>query len=908
MAPRPTKHAAAKSSSGGFGRRALVIVESPTKAKTIRGFLPAGFTVAASMGHVRDLPRKAAEIPPKYKDQKWAKFGVNVDEGFEPLYIVTPDKKGTIRELKELLKDADVLYLATDEDREGESISWHLLEVLQPKVPVHRMVFHEITKEAIVAALEHPRDLDTNLVHAQETRRILDRLVGYTVSPILWNKVGGNGLSAGRVQSVALRLIVDRERERLAFKTGSYWDLTATLEHGKAAFEAGLVTLGGKRLATGKDFDEQTGRIADGKDVLLLNEAQASELVERLKDAPWKVTSVEETPRTLRPYAPFTTSTLQQEANRKLRFGARRTMQVAQKLYENGYITYMRTDSTALSEQAIQAARANVTRLYGDEYLPPAPRVYANKVANAQEAHEAIRPAGSSFRTPEETRLGGEELALYSLIWKRTVASQMKDAKKTSTTAEIEVGDARFKASGIRTDFPGFLRAYVEGSDDPDAALEDRDNPLPPLTVGDAPKCTDLEPVGHETKPPARYTEASLVKALEENGIGRPSTYASILGTIQERGYVVAQGQALVPTFTGFAVSDFLVRHFSELVDLAFTRKMEGRLDDIAGGDESWREYLGQFYSGPTGLAAQVESKAKLPSNEGRTIALDGVEGTVRIGRFGAYIERELDGQMVKANLPADATPADLDPERIEQLLRQRAEGPASLGTHPEHGESIYLLDGQYGPYVQLGQQIEGSKEKPKRASLPKGVTPPQVTLEMAVGLLALPRLLGNHPVSGRPVKAGLGRFGPYILHDLGKGEAEFRSLKAGDDVLTVQLDRAVALLAEPKLGRGGRAAATPIREIGAHPTDGKPVQLFEGKYGPYVKHGDLNASVPKGVDPMTFALDAAVELIAEKGKAPKGLLKARKAGGAKKAAPRKKAAKKSAKKAAPKKTAKKSA
>ena len=897
MAPRPTKRAAPKSSAGGLGSRALVIVESPTKAKTIRGFLPAGFTVAASMGHVRDLPRKAAEIPPKYKDQKWAKYGVNVDEGFEPLYIVTPDKKGTIRELKELLKDADVLYLATDEDREGESISWHLLEVLQPKVPVHRMVFHEITREAILDALAHPRDLDLNLVRAQETRRILDRLVGYTVSPILWNKVGGNGLSAGRVQSVALRLIVDRERERLAFKTGSYWDLTATLEHAKASFEAELVTLGGKRLATGKDFDEQTGRITEGKDVLLLDERQASDLVKRLQDGAWQVVSVEETPRTLRPYAPFTTSTLQQEANRKLRYGARRTMQVAQKLYENGHITYMRTDSTALSDQAEQAARANVMRLYGAEFLPDAPRRYTNKVANTQEAHEAIRPAGSSFKTPEESHLSGDEFALYSLIWKRTVASQMKDAKKTSTTAEIAVADARFKASGIRTDFAGFLRAYVEGSDDPDAALEDRDTPLPPLTVGDAPTCSALEPVGHETKPPARFTEASLVKALEENGIGRPSTYASILGTIQERGYVVAKGQALVPTFTGFAVSDFLVRHFSELVDLAFTRKMEGRLDDIAGGDEHWREYLGEFYSGPTGLAAQVESKAKLPATEGRTIALEGVEGAVKIGRFGAYIERELDGQLVKANLPADATPADLDHERIEQLLRQRADGPPSIGVHPGAGESIYLLDGQYGPYVQLGQQVPGSKEKPKRASLPKGVTLAGVTLEMAVGLLALPRLLGSHPVSGRPVKAGLGRFGPYILHDLGKGEAEFRSLKAGDDVLTVGLDRAVALLAEPKLARGGRAAATPLREIGAHPVDGKPVQLFDGKYGPYVKHGELNASVPKGTDPMTFPLAAAVELIAEKGKAPKGKFKAKgRAAPAKKVpATRKPAAKKAA-------------
>lgn len=872
-----------------LGPNVLVIVESPTKAKTIRGFLPEGYTVAASMGHVRDLPRKAAEIPAKYKDQKWAKFGVNVDEGFEPLYIITPDKKGTIRELKELLAEADALYLATDEDREGESISWHLLEVLKPKVPVKRMVFHEITRDAIKAALEHPRDLDQNLVRAQETRRILDRLVGYTVSPILWNKVGGSGLSAGRVQSVALRLIVDRERERLAFKTGSYWDLTATLDHDGSSFEAGLVALGGKRLATGKDFDEQTGKIAAGKDVLLLNEAEARQLVTRLENGQWSVASVEETPRTLRPYAPFTTSTLQQEANRKLRFGARRTMQVAQKLYENGHITYMRTDSTALSDQAIGAARAIVTRLYGAGYLPEKPRLYEKKVANAQEAHEAIRPAGSTFKTPEESRLGGEELALYSLIWKRTVASQMKDARKTSTTAEIDVADARFKASGIRTDFPGFLRAYVEGSDDPEAALEDRDTPLPPLKQGDMPTCTGLEPVGHETKPPARFTEASLVKALEEHGIGRPSTYASILGTIQERGYVIAQGQALVPTFVGFAVSDFLVRHFGELVDLAFTKRMEERLDEIAGGDEHWREYLEEFYSGPKGLAAQVEAKSKLPATEGRTIALEGLEGTVKIGRFGAYIERDLDGQVIKANLPADSTPADLDPARIEQLIRQRAEGPESLGNHPESGEPVYLLDGQYGPYVQLGTQEEGSKVKPKRASLPKGTTPAQMTLDLAVGLLALPRVLGTHPTSGNVLKAGLGRFGPFVLHVKGGegGKDEFRSLKAGDDPLTVTLERAVALLAEPKGVRGQRGQATPLREVGKHPADSEPVLLFDGRYGPYVKHGDLNASLPKGADPATFTLEAAVQLLEERGKAPKQARRPRRGGAGSARSPR---------------------
>ncbi len=859
-----------KKKSAGLGPNALVIVESPTKARTIRGFLPDGYTVAASMGHVRDLPDKANEIPAKYKGEEWARTGVNVAADFEPLYIVPGDKKPVVRELKELLRDADALYLATDEDREGESISWHLLEVLQPKVPVRRMVFHEITREAIREALDHTREVDQDLVRAQETRRILDRLVGYTLSPLLWKKVAF-GLSAGRVQSVATRLIVDRERERLAFRTGSYWDLTATLAHGGAGFEAGLVALGGRRLATGKDFDEHTGRIAEGKDVLLLGEAEARALVERLQSAAWTVASVESNPRVLRPYAPFTTSTLQQEANRKLRFGAKRTMQVAQKLYENGHITYMRTDSTALSDQAITASRNIVRRLYGDDYLPEKPRHYANKVANAQEAHEAIRPAGGSFKTPDETGLDGDEYALYALIWKRTVASQMKDARKTTTTVELDALDARFKATGQRTDFAGFLRAYVEGSDDPDAALEDKDDPLPPLAVGDHPTCEALEPVGHETKPPARYTEASLVKALEEQGIGRPSTYASIIGTIQDRGYVVRQGQALVPTFTAFAVTDLLIRHFGELVDVEFTRKMEGTLDEIAEGQQDSLAYLRRFYLGQGGLQAQTErGLEQIKPSEARLVALDGMGAEIRIGRYGPYAERKEDGETLRASLPKDATPADLDPSRIDALIRQRAEGPESLGVHPETGEPIFLLDGQYGPYVQLGEG-EG-KQKPKRSSLPKGVKPEEVTLELAVGLLALPRLLGPHPDTGNAVKAGLGRFGPFVVHAKGGegGKDDFRSLKAGDEVLTVTLERAVELLREPKLGRG-RRAATPLRELGAHPADQQPVQLFEGRYGPYVKHGDLNASLPKGAAPQAFTLEAAVQLLAEKGKPPKG-------------------------------------
>lgn len=870
--PRKAAPASARRRAGGGklgGGGALVIVESPTKARTIGGFLPAGYTVAASMGHIRDLPSEAKEIPARFKGEEWARLGVNVADDFQPLYVVPSDKKAVVRELKDLLKEADALYLATDEDREGESISWHLTEVLQPELPVRRMVFHEITREAIEHALEETREVDLNLVRAQETRRILDRLVGYTLSPLLWKKVAF-GLSAGRVQSVATRLIVDRERERLAFRTGSYWDLKAVLAQRAEEFEAGLVSLRGQRLATGKDFDEQTGRLSKESDALLLDEPTARALESQLKDASWRVTSVERSPRVLRPYAPFTTSTLQQEANRKLRYSAKQTMQVAQRLYERGFITYMRTDSVALSDQAVQAARSWIQRMYGAEYLPEAPRRYTNKVANAQEAHEAIRPAGAVFRTADETGLDGDEYQLYDMIWKRTVASQMSDARKTSTTVEITVEQATFRASGLTTDFAGFLRAYVEGSDDPEAALEDKDTPLPDLEIGDQPDCRSLEAVGHETKPPARFTEASLVKALEENGVGRPSTYASILGTIVDRGYVVRQGQALVPTFTAFAVTDLLKRHFGHLVDVEFTKGMEDRLDEIAEGDENWLAYLKEFYLGDRGLREQTaRGEKEIKPAEARTVDLDGLgDAKVRIGRFGAYVERNGDGEPLRASLPKDSTPADLDPKRIEALLRQRAEGPASVGSHPETGEPIYLCDGQYGPYVQLGEGEEG--KKPKRASLPKGVKPEDVTVEMAVGLLSLPRTLGSHPETGRPVKAGLGRFGPYILHDIGKGQSDFRSLKAPDDVLTVGLERALQILAEPKAMRGRRAAATPLRVLGEHPADGQPVQLFDGKYGPYVKHGTLNASLPRGADPQAFTLEAAVTLLADRGKAPK--------------------------------------
>lgn len=843
----------------------LVIVESPTKARTIRNYLPTGYQVEASMGHVRDLPQSASEIPANVKGEDWAKIGVNVEEDFEPLYVIPQDKKKVVKALKDALKNADELVLATDEDREGESISWHLLQVLQPKVPIKRMVFHEITEEAIQDALQHCRTVDEQLVRAQETRRILDRLVGYTLSPLLWKKIAW-GLSAGRVQSVAVRLIVNRERQRRAFRKGAYWDLKATLSKDAAPFEAKLVTLRGTRVATGSDFDETTGQIIAGRQVLLLGETEARSLQERLLSETWTVTNLEERTSTRKPSAPFTTSTLQQEANRKLRLSARETMRVAQSLYEQGYITYMRTDSTNLSQQAIAAARSCVEQMYGQAYLSPEPRQYATKSKGAQEAHEAIRPAGSSFRTPQETGLKDRELRLYDLIWKRTVATQMAEARQTHITVQIQSGDAGFRATGKRIDFAGFFRAYVEGSDDPDAAIEDQEVILPSLKVGDQPICQELEPIDHETQPPARYTEASLVKMLESEGIGRPSTYASIIGTIIDRGYAQMVNNSLVPTFTAFAVTSLLEKHFPDLVDTGFTARMEQTLDEISTGEAKWLPYLKEFYLGDTGLETQVkQQESQIDPNQARTVELEGLDAKVRIGRYGAYIEVDKGEELVKATLPQDMTPGDLDPEQVEVLLRQKTEGPDKIGFHPETGEPIYQLIGPYGPYVQLGDETEANP-KPKRASLPKGMNPQAVTLEMAVGLLALPRLLGNHPETGAKIQANLGRFGPYIVHDQGKLGKDYRSIKGDDDVLTITLDRALELLAEPKAGRGrNKAAAKPLRELGAHPEDGEPVNIYDGPYGPYIKHGKVNASLPEGQTVEAISMDVALQALAAK-------------------------------------------
>jgi DNA topoisomerase-1 len=844
----------------------LVIVESPTKARTIRNYLPKDYVVEASMGHVRDLPQSASEIPAAVKGEKWAQLGVNVEADFEPIYVVPKDKKKIVTQLKEALKGVTELILATDEDREGESISWHLYQLLKPKVPTKRMVFHEITKEAIQKALKDCRNIDEQVVRAQETRRILDRLVGYTLSPLLWKKIAW-GLSAGRVQSVAVRLLVIKERQRRAFHEGTYWDLKASLEQEKCPFSAVLVTLGGTKVATGSDFDSTTGRITAGRNVVLLNEEQAEALKARLEGKTWTVADMEERPVTRKPAPPFTTSTLQQESNRKLRLSARDTMRVAQNLYEQGYITYMRTDSVHLSDQAITAARACVEQKYGKQYLSPQPRQYTTKSKGAQEAHEAIRPAGSSFRTPQDTGLGGREFAVYDLIWKRTVASQMADSRQTQVTVQIQVEDAGFRSSGKRIDFPGYLRAYVEGSDDPEAALEDQEVILPALKFGDHPKCNELEAVGHETQPPARYTEATLVKTLESEGIGRPSTYASIIGTIIDKDYAQLVNNALIPTFTAFAVTDLLEKHFPDIVDPSFTSKMEQTLDEISTGEAQWLPYLKKFYLGEQGLETLVkERETEIDASKARTVELENLDAKVRIGKYGPYIEVTNGEEVITASIPKNLTPADLNPKQVEILLKQKISGPDQLGRHPETGEPIYIKLGTYGPYVQLGDKTD-ENPKPKQASLLKGVTPETVTLDMAVGLLSLPRALGTHPETGGKVQASLGRFGPYVVHDQGKEGKDYRSLKSTDDVLTISLNRALELLAEPKKGRAAAKSKSKeaLRELGTHPEDDSPVNIYDGPYGPYIKHGKTNASLPEGESVENITLSTAIELLSAK-------------------------------------------
>ncbi len=847
----------ATKSESSAGKK-LVIVESPTKSKKIAGYLPKGYVVDSCVGHIRDLPSSKADIPAEIKGKPWADYGVDVEHGFAPYYVTIPGKQKVISGLKAKLKAADELFLATDEDREGESISWHLVEALKPKVPVRRMVFNEITKDAILKALKSPREVDMDLVQAQETRRILDRLYGYALSPLLWKKVGG-GLSAGRVQSPAIRLIVQRERERRAFVPATYWGLTALLN--KAAdFEARLVTVGGQRVAAGKDFDKDTGKLAAGKDVLALGESEARDLTRRLeaKSTVWFVTDVTEQSRQSSPEPPFVTSTLQQEANNRLNLSARATMQAAQRLFENGFITYMRTDSTNLSDEGIAGAQDAVRRDYGADYLHPTKRTYGDKQqAGAQEAHEAIRPAGRDFTPPEKTGLAGQDLALYQLIWRRTLACQMANERYTSTTVTVTALEATFTASGKRVDFAGYRAAY--------GATEQEEGSLPALAKGDKPQLRRLTPEGHETKPPARYTEASLVKAMVEERIGRPSTYAAILQTIQDRGYVTAKGKALVPTFTAFAVVGLMEKHFPRLIDLAFTADMEEKLDQIAAGRTQWVPFLEAFFNGPDGLKAEIDRRMEsIDPGEARTIDLGkDFPYTVKIGRFGPYLETEVSGERVSASIPESITPDELDAATVERLLKQKAEGPKSLGEDPDTGLPVYVLDGRFGPYYQLGDAEEGKgAPKPKRASLPKGKTPEQASLEEGLFLLSLPKELGPHPDGGR-VLVGLGRFGPYVLWENGDAK-EYRSIKP-DRLRLVDLPEALGLLAQPKQGRGGRGAATVLREMGAHPADGQPVRVLDGRYGPYVKHGDTNANVPKGTAIEALTMEQAVAALDER-------------------------------------------
>ena len=911
----------------GTGTR-LVIVESPAKAKTIAGYLGPGYVVESSIGHIRDLPRNAADVPASHKHLAWAKTGVDVDNGFETLYVVTQDKKQQVAKLRALLKDADELYLATDEDREGEAIAWHLLETLKPKVPVRRMVFHEITQSAIQHAVDTPRELDRALVDAQETRRVLDRLYGYSVSPVLWKKVLG-GLSAGRVQSVATRIVVERERARMRFRQAEYWDVEGAFQAAEQddpaaprALGATLVAVDGTRLATGRDFDADTGRLTR-EGALHLDEASARSLAERLTGVEFTVRSVEDRPYTRKPYAPFMTSTLQQEGGRKLRFSAQRVMQTAQRLYENGHITYMRTDSVNLSETAVAAARQQARQLYGPEYVPEAPRRYTSKSKNAQEAHEAIRPSGDAFRTPGELagEVTGDELRLYELIWQRTVASQMADARGVS--ASIRLGartaggtDAEFAASGKVITFPGFLRAYVEGSDDPDAELESAERRLPRVAVGDGLAVTSLDPQGHTTSPPARYTEASLVKQLEELGIGRPSTYASIISTIQDRGYVWKKGSALVPTWTAFAVIGLLEQHFGRLVDYSFTASMEDDLDVIAGGQGNSTDWLTRFYFGAEdgkegGLAKQGGLKTlttdrldEIDAREVNSIVIgrtdDGEEAVVRVGKYGAYVQV---GDK-RASLPDNLAPDELTPT----LALELADAPSNdrvLGTDPVTGHDVIAKTGRYGPYISLVLP-EGSPDKPPSASLFATMDIASITFDDALRLLTLPRTLGEAP-DGEPITAQNGRYGPYIS----KGGKDSRSLADEEQLFTVTLDDALALLAQPKT-RGRAAAKPPLKTLGEDSATGAAMVVKEGRFGPYVTDGETNASLRKGDDPASLTDERASELLADRRargpvakKAPARRTSAKKAPAKKtagKKAPAKKApAKKAAVKQAPK-------
>ncbi len=840
----------------------LVIVESPTKARTIAAYLGSDVAVESSMGHIRDLPRSASEIPKRAKGEDWARLGVNVDNDFEPLYVIPKERRELIKKLKEMLANVDELYLATDEDREGESIAWHLTEVLKPKVPVHRMVFHEITKSAIEEAFQNPRDLDNRLIQAQEARRILDRLFGYEVSPVLWRKIQ-QGLSAGRVQSVAVRIVVERERLRMAFTAASYWNIEgtfATTANLDKVFDATLLEIDDSRVATGKDFDSN-GKAK--KSVTVLDQKKATELATDLSEADFSVGSVEEKPYKRSPYPPFRTSTLQQDAGRKLRFSSARTMSVAQRLYENGYITYMRTDSTALSDSAVASARSQITKLYGKEYLSPKPRVYASKVKGAQEAHEAIRPAGETFLTPEQVavKVETDEARLYDLIWKRTIACQMADAKGVTVSARLLATTTTgtkvvFSTSGRTITFPGFLRAYVQGSDDPESMLDDKEKILPPLAESEPVAVQRLEPTGHETRPPARYTEASLVQKLEELGVGRPSTYASIMSTIQDRGYVWKKGTALVPTFTAFGVVTLLENHFPNLVDYDFTAGMENDLDRIASGDEESVPWLTAFYFGDDGLKEKVATRLdEIDPRKVGSISIgndsDGTEVVARIGRYGPYVQRGEE----RASIPEEVAPDELTVEMAVELIDTQNAGDKIFGTDPDTGLVVLGKTGRFGPYVQLGEPEEDSKEKPKRASLFKTMSMDELSMDDALKLLSLPRIVGQDE-EGADILALNGRYGPYIQ----RGD-DRRSLENEDQLFSLTVEEALKVLAEPPRRRG-QTASGPLKELGPDPVSGKPVTVRTGRFGPYVTDGEVNASLRKGDDPESITIEKAAELL----------------------------------------------
>jgi DNA topoisomerase-1 len=884
-------------SNGSIKR--LVIVESPAKARTIGQFLGPEYIVESSVGHIRDLPSSAAQIPKKYAKEKWARLGVDIEQNFEPLYVIPPDKTKTVTALKKALKEVDELYLATDEDREGEAIAWHLLEVLKPKIPVFRMVFHEITREAIQKALEQPREVDRQLVEAQETRRILDRLVGYEVSPVLWRKVKPR-LSAGRVQSVAVRVVVERERQRMRFHSAGYWDveaILATRDDRPEIVLTRMIELNGLGLATSRDFDPETGVLADASAVALLDVASATAVATALESATFTVTGVRERPYTQRAPAPFITSTLQQEAGRKLRYSAQRTMQVAQRLYENGYITYMRTDSPNLSEQATNAARRQATDLYGAEYIPDQPRRHTSKTKGAQEAHEAIRPAGEIFRTPDSIRreLDPDAIRLYELVWMRTVASQMKDATGVRTQVRLQApigdlkesgsgdrGTATFQTSGKVITFPGFLRAYVEGSDDPEAALDDQELILPPLAEGQSLDPTATEAKGHETHAPARWTEASLIRELEERGIGRPSTYASILQTIQDRGYVWKKGTSLIPTFIAFAVTRLLEEHFPDLVDYDFTARMEASLDDIADGKREGRPWLHEFYFGEgngdslgsdsmaqKGLHATISSGwEEIDARAVSSVALgeddQKREVAVRVGRYGTYIQTG--DEPVRAEIPEDTPPDEVDLKFALEMLHQATLGNQPLGANPQTGELIYLKTGRYGPYVQLGEdparddkgKISKDAPKPKRSSLWPDMTMETVTIEQALELLAYPRVVGVHPLNDTEITVQDGPNGPYL-----RCGDESRSLENIEQMRAIGLEEAVAVLAEPRRRRGAAPSQQVLAELGQHPDSGGKITVRSGRFGPYVTDGTVNASLPKNRDPKNIGLEDAINLIA---------------------------------------------